>query len=237
MLTSERHITAEIMDAPNVEASAHAEALDGLRRINAASKTAARMAEPIIEFARRRDIQRLSMLDIACGGGDVPVGIAQAAKQSGIEIELTLLDRSETALGHAAATAASAGISCQPVRADLMGDWNVPAFDVVTCSLFLHHIPEPQQVIELLKRMRAVSRRLIVISDLRRSAMGLMIAWAGSRILSRSPIVHNDAPASVRAAWTMRDLRGFAAGAGMKGAKIQRSWPWRMMLIWEEAGE
>src|SRR5579872_4938956 len=143
MLVNERSITAEIMDGPDVDPAAHAEALAGLRRINAASKAAARMARPIIQLARREKLNRLSMLDIACGGGDVPVGVVLAACEAGIEIDLTLLDRSDTALKLAAGAAGRVGISCQCVQADLMDDWNKSNFDVVTCSLFLHHVPEP----------------------------------------------------------------------------------------------
>ena len=79
--------------------------LEGLRRINEASKAAAQMAGPIVDHARRNNLARLSMLDIACGGGDVPVGIASLARQAGIEVDLTLLDRSATALALAAAAA------------------------------------------------------------------------------------------------------------------------------------
>ena len=233
MLTIQRRITAEIMDGPNVEASDHALALEGLRRINAASKAAVHMARPIVDHARREKLGQLSMLDIACGGGDVPVGIALLARHAGIEIDLTLLDRSSTALKLAATAAERAGVSCRCVQADLMEAWNHPVFDVVTCSLFLHHVSEPGQVVELLNRMRTISRRMVLISDLRRCRMGLLTAWAGSRILSRSGIVHHDAPASVRAAWTMRELAGFAARAQLKNARIQRCWPWRMLLIWE----
>ena len=237
MLNNARHITAEIMDGPNVEAAAHALALEGLRRINAASRAAARMARPILDLARRQNLSRLSMLDIACGGGDVPVGIALLARQAGVEVDLTLLDRSATALKLATGAADRAGIASRGVQADLMDRWNESAFDVVTCSLFLHHVSEPERVVELLDRMRTISRRMVVISDLRRCRMGLLSAWAGSRILSKSAIVHHDAPASVRAAWTLRELTSFAARAGMKNARVERSWPWRMLLIWEAEGQ
>jgi 2-polyprenyl-3-methyl-5-hydroxy-6-metoxy-1,4-benzoquinol methylase len=236
MLTNQRYITAEIMDGPNVEAEAHALALEGLRRINTASKAAAQMARPIVEYALRQNLTRLSMLDIACGGGDVPVSIALLARQAGIEIELTLLDRSATALRLAAAAADRAGIACRCVQADLMDRWNNSAFDVVTCSLFLHHVSEPSHVVELLNRMRTISHRMVVVSDLRRCRMGLLTAWAGSRILSRSGIVHHDAPASVRAAWTIRELTDFAGRAEMNNARVERCWPWRMLLIWQAEG-
>jgi 2-polyprenyl-3-methyl-5-hydroxy-6-metoxy-1,4-benzoquinol methylase len=241
MLTNQRSVKEEIMDRPDVEADAHAEALAGLRRINVASKVSAQMAAPIIEMARRRKLARISMLDVACGGGDVPVGVVLAAKQAGIEIELNLLDRSDTALKLAEAAAKNAGIDCRCMQADLLGDWKETgwkegSFDVVTCSLFLHHILESTQVVELLSRMKTISRRQVVISDLRRCRMGLAAAWIGSRILSRSYIVHYDAPTSVRAAWTMRELTEFSGKAGMKDVRIQRSFPWRMLLTWEGQG-
>jgi hypothetical protein len=75
-----------------------------------------------------------------------------------------------------------------------------------------------------------------VISDLRRCSAGLIAAWIGSRVLSRSPIVHFDAPASVRAAWTLAELAEFASRARMRNVKVQRSWPWRMLLTWDATG-
>jgi hypothetical protein len=81
--------------------------------------------------------------------------------------------------------------------------------------------------------MRSIARRLVVISDLRRCRTGVAAAWIGGRVLSRSPIVHFDAPASVRAAWTAVELADFSARAGMKRANIQRCWPWRLLLTWQ----
>ncbi len=106
--------------------------------------------------------------------------------------------------------------------------------DVVTNSLFLHHIREPEQVVALLRRMAEIAGRMVVISDLVRSRIGLFGAWAGCRLLSRSKIVHHDGPASVRAAWTLQEIADFAAQAGMTGARIHRAKPWRMLLVWEK---
>jgi 2-polyprenyl-3-methyl-5-hydroxy-6-metoxy-1,4-benzoquinol methylase len=228
-----RQVKPEIMDEPDVAEAAHVSALEGLGRINRTSRAAVHMAEPIVAMARRRNLKRVSMLDVACGGGDVPIEIVASAREAGLEIDLTLLDRSATALKYAEAKAERAGIACQCVQSDCMGDGQSARFDVVTNSLFLHHISGPDHVVEFLKRVRERSRRLVVISDLRRCWDGWLIAWAGSRILSDSGIVHHDAPVSVRAAWTMREVAGFAAGAELKGVRIKRCWPWRMLLTWE----
>jgi 2-polyprenyl-3-methyl-5-hydroxy-6-metoxy-1,4-benzoquinol methylase len=236
-LTNHRHVVPEIMDRPDLPEAEHAGALEGLRRINQASKTAERIVEPIVAQARRDRIERISMLDVACGGGDVPIHVALLARTMGIGIDLTLLDRSATALHNAAAAAEWAGVPCRCVQADLLSQWPELSFDVVTCSLFLHHIPRPDQVVDFLKNLRRTARRGVIVSDLRRSRIGWLIAWVGSRVLSRSPIVHHDGPASVRAAWTMRELAKFAADARMTGAMFRRSFPWRMLLVWDATGD
>jgi hypothetical protein len=64
-----RQVTAELMDAPDVEEVAHERALRGLRRLNRLSGAARMLAEPINELAVRRGLERLRILDVACGGG------------------------------------------------------------------------------------------------------------------------------------------------------------------------
>jgi len=228
-----RTVTDEIMDGPNVPESAHLQALEGLCKINRFSHTARQILAPILEMAQRNNLDRLSLLDIACGGGDVPIAVATAAKSHGLSIDLTLLDRSPTALSRAASAAHDAGIPCHTVQGDVLSDLPDSNFDIVTSTLFLHHVPEPAQVIDLLKGMRRVARRMIVISDLRRSRRALLWTWIGCRLISRSKIVHYDGPVSVRAAWTMNELSDFATAAGLTGARITTSFPWRMMLVWE----
>ncbi len=233
LLSNQREMTPEIMDRADVEESAHLSALEGLRRINVASKAATQIAEPIVAGARRDGVSRISMLDVACGGGDVPVGVAQIARLAGVEVELILLDRSATALATASETARGAGIEHRCVQADLAAGWPAIEADLVTCSLFLHHLPSGADVVEFLRKARQIARRRIVISDLRRSRLGYLVAWVGGRILSSSSIVHHDGPVSVRAAWTMREMRQFAAEAKLVNCEIRSSYPWRMLLVWE----
>jgi 2-polyprenyl-3-methyl-5-hydroxy-6-metoxy-1,4-benzoquinol methylase len=229
----QRHIVPEMMDRPDLPEAAHVGALAGLRRANQATLAAQHLAKPIVALARRDRIDRISMLDVACGGGDVPIDVALRAKAMGIGIELTLLDRSATALRSAAAAAERAGVRCRCVQADILNECPQLNFDVVTCTLFLHHIPQPGQVVDFLKNLRRIALRRIVIGDVRRLWIGWATAWLGSRVLSRSPMVHHDGPASVRGAWTMRELASFAAEAQMNGAALRRSWPWRMLLVWD----
>jgi 2-polyprenyl-3-methyl-5-hydroxy-6-metoxy-1,4-benzoquinol methylase len=227
-----RRLIGELMDSPTLDPAAHQRALEGLRRINRASGTVERMAAPIIAWAKRQHLTTLTMLDIACGGGDVPVGVATLARQAAVTMRLTLSDRSPTAIQEADKAANHAGIDHETRIDDAVAQPLPDTYDLVTNSLFLHHLTEAE-VVAALTHMRQAARRAVFVSDLRRSVIGYLIAWFGCRLLSDSPIVHYDGPVSVRAAWTVEELAAMARQAGMDGVRVTHAWPWRMLLVWE----
>ncbi|HEY1685571.1 MAG TPA: methyltransferase domain-containing protein [Tepidisphaeraceae bacterium] len=233
IFTSARRFTGEIMDSLDLSAAEHVEALAGLKRINKISSVFRQIARPILRYARAHHLEHLSLMDIACGGGDVPIALAGELSRHGIRVDLMLLDRSATALAQAGALAKQSGISCQLFERDANDLKNLEPADVVTNSLFLHHLEQSGAVIDFLSSVKNLARHMVVISDLRRSSLGLAAAWVGCRILSRSYIVHNDGPASVRAAWTLDELRQLAMRAGMSRAEVHASRPWRMLLVAE----
>lgn len=226
-----RRRVEELMDEPGLDAEQHRAALAGLRRINAASNAARPIAETIVRWAKQQNLSRVRILDVACGGGDVPIEVARLARERGVELDLTFVDRSATALQQASASAAAEGLVVTTAVADATQSLPAESFDVVTNSLFLHHL-DSDDVIAALANMRRAGR-LVVISDLRRALTGYWFAWAGCRVLSRSPIVHFDGPVSVRGAWTIDELRLMATAAGMNGVSLRRQWPFRMLLRWE----
>jgi len=239
VVTNRRAVAPEIMDRPDVAPEDHVEALRGLERINSFSQAAEHMLRPIADMARAGNLAKLTLLDVACGGGDVPIKLCLEARRAGLEIELILVDRSATALARAVEAARKQEIVCRVLEADvLQGLPNCPA-DVVTSSLFLHHLPEDWQVAQLLQRMAGLARRMMVVSDLLRSRGGYLAAVVGCRLLSRSRIVHHDGPISVRSAWTNKEIRRIVQRAGLNGVKISTVWPRRFLLVWRrpEGGE
>jgi 2-polyprenyl-3-methyl-5-hydroxy-6-metoxy-1,4-benzoquinol methylase len=219
------------MDQSDLDARAHQHALASLATINRLSWTARILLRPILALARSRGQSRFTLLDVACGGGDVPLQLAHLCASRGVQLDLILSDRSETALSHGHAhLAAQAATTCAYLRCDAFSD-DLPQADIVTNSLFLHHL-DSEQVTSALSHFASRARQLLLISDLRRSRMGLAVAWSTCHVFSRSPVVHHDGPASVRAAYTIDEMREFATGAGLEDVDIHRCWPWRMLLCW-----
>lgn len=219
------------MDAPDLPAEAHVRALRGLARINRISRSDAALWPPIRALADAMPDQPVRVLDVATGGGDVPVRVLRRARASGIALDVHVCDISPTAVELSRRKASEQGLVLHGSVVDVVREPLPGGFDAVTCSLFLHHLDD-RDALALLQEMGAAASRLVLVSDLRRSRLGYAVAWAGTRLLSRSPIVHADGPLSVQAAFTPAELQALAERAGLSDARVERRWPWRMLLCW-----
>ncbi len=217
------------MDDPELDPALHLGALVGLERINAVSGTARALWRPLREIAKGGPLR---VLDIACGAGDVAIGLRRRARAAGLPIEIEGCDVSPFALAHATARAAARGIDAGFFACNVLKDPFPRGYDVYLCTLFLHHLRESEAV-ELLRRM--ATGRALLASDLVRSRPGYWAARVGTRFLTRSPVVHEDAKASVEGAFTRAELHALADAAGLKGARIRPHWPFRMLLEWRRA--
>ncbi|HEX5514326.1 MAG TPA: methyltransferase domain-containing protein [Gammaproteobacteria bacterium] len=231
---AQRQLEGELMDDPAVDADAHVAALRGLRRINRVSRTAATLWPSIARIAQAHRGGALSLLDVATGGGDVPLSLWRRARRHGLALDISACDISETALGFATAEAARAGAPIRFFRLDVLTEPLTKRYDVITTSLFLHHLTDTQ-IVALLNTLAAQADHL-VISDLIRSRTGYGLALLGTRLLSGSRIVHVDGLKSVRAALTLPEAHALAATAGLDSAVFERRWPRRFLMTWSRPG-
>lgn len=220
--------TPEVMDDPAIAAEDHLHALDALGTINAVSWTAARLAAAVRRVVDAPGDTPLHIVDVACGGGDVTLGLA---RRLGRGTRVTGIDVSDRAVARARRVAAARGIpSATFERRDVVAE-GCPPCDVVVTSLFLHHLDDPAAT-GVLTALRRAARLGVVVSDLLRSCAGLWLAILGTRLLTTSRVARIDGPLSVRAARTLSEHRSLCAAAGLANARIRRVWPERVMIEW-----
>lgn len=229
---TQRDLQPEIMDQPNLAADEHASALKGLGRINALSNSAGAIWRRVRRSLVTSSNEPLRILDLASGGGDTCLRLWKRAKKDNKRVLLTGWERSETAIQLARRHCSLAGSAIHFEQADVLEDPLPKNCDVIICSLFLHHL-ESEDVIRLLKAIVAASPKLVLISDLRRSQYGYLLAIAACHLLTRSRVVHFDGPQSVAAAFTLSELRELSIQAGMTNATIDCCWPARVLLEWK----
>lgn len=225
------------MDDPALGAAEHDRALAGLARLNAWSGSRWLLWREIAAHAREARSRggRLTVIDVACGSADGPIAMASRAQRDGLPVQWILCDASSHALTVAAARARASGVEVGTVVADLVSAPLPVTGDLVTCSLFIHHC-DPEAAVAAMRHMRDAARVAVGITDLDRTRTGLALAWLGSRVLSRSAIVHFDATASVRAAFSRSEAAALAQAAGLHGATVEPALPERWRLWWRRPG-
>jgi 2-polyprenyl-3-methyl-5-hydroxy-6-metoxy-1,4-benzoquinol methylase len=220
--------TRERMDDPALPPVELADALDGLARLNAWARSAAGLTGRILDLARQTPVRRIRVLDVASGGGDVPIRIERAVVAAGLPIEVDGCDVQPAAVEHATRAAARRSSKARFFVHDVVRDPLPGGYDVVTSSLFLHHLSDDEAVIAL--RRMAAAGRAVLVTDLVRSRSALLQVWIACRLLTRSRVNWHDGPASVRAAFTPAEAATLAKKADWADVAVTRRRPCRFLL-------
>ena len=217
----------ELMDDPAIDPAEHRRALAALARINRVTNSAGLLWPAIGRLAGQLG-RTVRVLDVATGSGDVPAGLLARAKRARLQLEVAGCDVSPTAIEEA--RRARPGIEF--FVHDALRHTLPTGFDVVTCSLFLHHL-SIDDALALLTNLENATRHLVLVNDLARSRFNFVAVWLACQLLTRSRVVRFDGPASVRSAFTPREAQALAAHAGLDGAIVRKHFPARYLLTWE----
>jgi len=164
---------------------------------------------------------QLTVLEVGSGDGSLIRTVASDL-QPGLHLELTLLDRAASHLPVNGWMHKVAGDALHlPFRDS--------SFDLVSSSLFLHHL-SPQQAVAFAREALRVSRTAVLVHDLIRDPIHLAFAYAG-RPLYRSRITRHDAPASVWQAYTADEVVGYFREAGALSVQVHRQYFYRMGVL------
>lgn len=229
----QRDLQPEWMDDPDLPRADHLAALRGLTRLNQVSGVGRLMFGYLRRLAKAKPDRRLSLLDVASGSGDIPIGWVQRARREGWELQVTMTDTRRVALDEQQRKASQAKVEVLSLQHDCLQSPLPGGFDVVTSSLFFHHLDD-HQVFCLLQSMQAASEGALVLCDLERSRANLFLVKTAAALLSRSPVVHHDASASVRAAFTMEEFKQLAEEALARPVKVSRAFPCRFIACQDE---
>jgi hypothetical protein len=186
----------ELLDGDAGTESEVQTALADLRRINrwfGGTSTMLAMLEQVIE---RTSGHKLSMLDVGSGTADVPNAAVECARKLDVNLRAVCFDRSLSHLKKGAPAVVGDALHLPFAK---------ESFDLVSCSLFVHHL-DPFEVVRFAREALRVARVALLINDLVRSPIHLVMAWVG-RPLWRSRLTRHDSVVSVRRSYTPAELR------------------------------
>jgi 2-polyprenyl-3-methyl-5-hydroxy-6-metoxy-1,4-benzoquinol methylase len=224
MWLAERSTADEIMDDAGQTEEAFRTALKNLEWLSKVTFGYRPTLSFLDRVVKETGATRLSILDVGAGGGDMLRKVAAWGAKRGVDLDLTGLDISPWAERHALAQ----GTPAAWITGDLFDLPEDRRFDLVLCSLFAHHLREPE-LIRFLQWLEHHAARAWLISDIHRHWIAWAGVWALVRVVRMDPMVVHDSTVSIARGFVRADWERAMEAAGV-AAELRWAVPFRWTL-------
>lgn len=204
--------------------------LQGRDRLNALSRATRLLWHGVRDLARAKPTRPIRVLDIATGAGGIPIRLWKLAARSGLKIAVDGCDSNPTSLELARRRARENGIPVQFFAADPLKGELPGGYDVITSSLYLHHLPDGR-ALQLLRTLDAAAEQRVILHDHVRSPGGVALARLASSLI-HGATTRQEAESAIRSAFTPEEALDLARRAGIEGAVARAHWPCCFVLSW-----
>jgi SAM-dependent methyltransferase len=200
-----------------------------LRRVNRWLGDAGALRRSVLSELERDGAGSFSVLDVGAGSGELLRVLAQWARGARRRARLVGLE-----LNARAARSILEESREFPEIAAVRGDVRrLPfadgAFDYCMCSLFAHHFRD-EPLLAVLGEMARVARRRVYVIDLHRHPAAYYFYTTLGRLFLHNRLTREDGALSILRAFTPDELRRLAARAGLAQTKVERRFPYRLVL-------
>lgn len=220
----------ELMDRPQPVTAELASDLRNLRQLNRYFGS-----HSLVRHFLRRWIfpgAKLRVLDLATGSGDIPRLVVDHARKVGASVTVKAIDQQRSTLEIARGLSASyPEIEFSEGDVLTFREDGAP-FDLVLCSLALHHFEEDDAV-RLLARCRELSNKFVLVSDLERGFVATVGVYLLTALIFRDPMTRTDGRLSAARAFSFPEFRALAERAGWKNFG-HRKFAFARQALWLE---
>lgn len=176
----------------------------------------------IRETLRETQNESISILDVGAGSGDLLEAAREMLKNASSLLVGVDINRSSVET-----VTARPGIGA--VQSDALTlPFADSSFDIVVCSLFLHHLNDDAAV-QLLGEMQRVARLRFVVIDLHRHAIAYFLYRTFGRLVLQKFSL-DDGSLSIRRSFRPDELLALAVRAGVRNAEVRRRAAFRLVL-------
>lgn len=204
--------------------------LQDIRLVNRYAGDIRALKNTLLREIKKEKQREFSVLDVGAGSGELLRVVADFARKTGRNCRLYGLELN----GRSAESIAEESRKYPEIKAIRADAFRLPfgddAFDYVICSLFTHHFTD-ENVVKILRELKRAARRKIFVIDLHRHR----IAYASYKIFCAafgiSRLVREDGSLSVLRSFKPFELESLARSADLSDAKVERHFPFRLVLM------
>jgi len=187
----------------------------------------------VLRFVRHwiRPGDHLRIADLATGSGDIPRLVVDLARKIGATVKIDALDRQGGTL-EIARELSTEYPEISYLQENILQWKPAHRYDIVLCTLVLHHFSE-EDAVDVVQRCRELSRRFVLVSDLRRGFLLQAGVYALTALIFREPMTRHDARLSAERAFSFIEIDLLARRAGWENFGRRKFWLARQ-AIWLE---
>lgn len=202
----------ELMDRPQPVSAELERDLENLRQLNRYFGSYAVIQRFMGRWIRPGDNMRI--VDLATGSGDIPRLIVDHAREVGAKVQIDALDQQAATL-EIARTLNADYPEVRFVQENILEWAPEERYDIVLNSLAFHHFSE-EDAVRLLRHCRELSRKFVLVSDLRRGLLATIGVYLLTALIFREPMTREDGRTSAARAFSFEELDELARRAGWK---------------------
>lgn len=154
------------------------------------------------------------VLDLATGAGDLPRELVLWARRRGIRLSIDAVDFQGATLS-IARNWSSGFPEIRWMEGDVRSFDPGVRYDLVLCSLALHHFSE-EDAVRVLQRCAALSQKWVLVSDLERSQFTTCGVWFLTQFFYRDAMTRFDARLSAERAFSTAEMFDMCVRAGWR---------------------
>ena len=159
------------------------------------------------------------------------VRIVDLARKIGAKLQIDALDQQAATL-EIAGKLSAAYPEISYVEANILEWQPAEPYDIALCSLALHHFSD-EDAVRVVRRCRELSRKFVLVSDLRRGLLATIGVYLLTALIFREPMTRYDGRLSAVRAFSFTEMDELARQAGWKNF-CHRKFRFAQQAIWLE---
>ena len=229
--TKYRSNESEIMDDFAMEGELLKEALDKIAQINqllGGNKVTLQGVKLLLQNKSKSEC--ITIVDLGCGNGDMLRMLADYGKECHFNLKLIGIDANAYTIDHAKTLSSSYPNICFYCRDIFDMPFDDSAYDIVLCTLFLHHLKD-DGILKLLSYFYTKANIGIVVNDLHRSSLGYRLFQVVCFVFRLSDMTKQDGLTSILRGFKKKEIIAFAKQLNIKNHTIRWKWAFRYQWI------